>query len=157
MEFVQKVPPMSVNSFNHNWSTMLSEICNGPWSPGPEQHSGHCLELADACSGTGVFSKFVEETFSAVRSVFGHEKTFIRNRMACEKDAAKQKFILAHHDPELMVADIVSLHHPTAADIRVPDQLKPVPKTDCFGSGFSCKDFGFCSGSVLFLLVVFHP
>ena len=140
---------MKVGTFNHNWTSMLKEICNGPWSPSPEHHcspehhSGLSLDISDACSGTGVFSKFVEESFAAVRMVFGHDKTFIRNKMACEKHKDKQAFLLAHHEPELLVKDIVELHQPFVSDIREPDKRAAVPATPMFGSGFSCKDFVF--------------
>ena len=134
---------MKVGNFNHNWSTMLKDICNGPWSSAGEHLCGRVLDIADACSGTGAFSRFMDETFQAVRSVFGHEKTFIRKRMACEKDLAKQQFLLAHHEPELLVGGIVGLHHPMVVDVRDKDRQAAVPATSVFGSGVSCKDFVF--------------
>ena len=85
----------------------------------------------------------MDEMFQAVRSVFGHEKIFIRNRMACEKDLAKQELLLAHHEPELLVGDIVELHHPMVVDVRDKHRQAAVPATSVFGIGFSCKEFVF--------------
>ena len=131
-EMARKVPVSMVSSFRVNFASVVQELSNGV--PGE-------IDVADGCSGSGVFSFFVDAACLASHRVFDVPRVKkLRHRMMAELDTKKQKFLLRHHDVDLLVANICDLKNQTVTDIRKPTVPVVPPSTAIYCAGYSCQD-----------------
>ena len=129
---VRKVPVSMVGSFRTNFASTVQEFCNGV----PAE-----IDVADGCSGSGVFSFLVDSALTAAHRVFALPPVKkLRHRMMAENDVKKQKFLLRHHEVDLLIGDICQLKQETVTDIRRPTEAVVPPSTALYCAGYSCKD-----------------
>ena len=60
--------------------------------------------------------------------------------MMAECEPRKQRFLLRHHQVDLLIGDICELKNRTVTDIRKPTEAVVPPSTAFYCAGYSCKD-----------------
>ena len=110
---IRKIPASKVSEFRRRLQTGIKELSVAG--------DGEYIDIADGCSGTGIFGSFLNAVFWGSMSVMDTKVPTIRYKMAAENHKAKQSFLLNHHcDLELLLPDIQQLKQSTVTDVRSP-------------------------------------